>query len=57
MRQSALWIALLCAGCSRSPPSVTPPGAPESAKTNVLEAGARVLQPTGPVGKLAPSTW
>ncbi|CAG2090393.1 MULTISPECIES: OBAP family protein [Xanthomonas] len=52
MRQSALWIALLCAGCSRSPPSVTPPGAPESAKTNVLEAGARVLQPTGPVGKL-----
>ncbi|MGV7195197.1 OBAP family protein [Xanthomonas axonopodis] len=53
MRQSALLIGIaLCASCSRSPPSVTPPGAPESAKTNVLEAGAKVLQPNGPVGKL-----
>lgn len=53
MRHSALLICVaLCASCSRSPPSVTPPGAPESAKTNVLEAGAKVLQPSGPVGKL-----
>ncbi|MFA0923607.1 OBAP family protein [Xanthomonas fragariae] len=53
MRYSALLIGIaLCVSCSRSPPSVTPPGAPESAKTNVLEAGAKVLQPSGPVGKL-----
>ncbi|MBV6809356.1 OBAP family protein [Xanthomonas campestris pv. pennamericanum] len=53
MRHSALLIGLaLCASCSRSPPSVTPPGAPETPKTNVLEAGAKVLQPSGPVGKL-----
>ncbi|AZR27297.1 DUF1264 domain-containing protein [Xanthomonas vasicola pv. arecae] len=53
MRYSALLIGLaLCTSCSRSPSSVTPPGAPESAKTTVLEAGAKVLQPNDPVGKL-----
>ncbi|MFC7521749.1 OBAP family protein [Xanthomonas populi] len=53
MRRSALWIGLaLCIGCSRSPPSVTPPGAPERARTTVLEASAKVLQSNGPVIKL-----
>ncbi|ACD59917.1 putative lipoprotein [Xanthomonas oryzae pv. oryzae PXO99A] len=33
----------LCASCSRSTSSVTPPGATESAKTNVLKVGATVL--------------
>ncbi|QGH66105.1 DUF1264 domain-containing protein [Xanthomonas oryzae pv. oryzicola] len=53
MRHSALLIGLaLCASCSRSTSAVTPPGATESAKTNVLKAGAQVLQPSDPVGKL-----
>ncbi len=53
MRHLTLWLALaLCASCSRSPPAVTPPGAPETTKTDVLEAGAKVLQPSGPVEKL-----
>ncbi|WP_225041968.1 OBAP family protein [Xanthomonas campestris] len=53
MRPSLLLLPLaFCAACSRIPPPVTPPGAEETTKTNVLEAGAKVLQSNGPVGKL-----
>ncbi|MCC4598704.1 OBAP family protein [Xanthomonas melonis] len=53
MHPSSLLLPLaLCAACSRTPSPVTPPGAEETAKTDVLEAGAKVLQSNGPVGKL-----
>lgn len=50
-------VALAClqAGCSghgESGPSAKPPGRAESARTNVLEAGAKALQDNGPLAKL-----
>lgn len=49
-------IALLtlagCTGSGSSEPAASPPGAPESAKTNVLEAGAKVLQRDAPTAQL-----
>lgn len=58
--QSPLWalpvsFALVLAACTGSDPApapVEPPGAPETARTNVLEAGATLLQDSGPVGGL-----
>jgi len=55
MNRSA-WLALLgvglCACGSRQPPAVSPPGATESTRTNVLEAGASALQGNGPLARL-----
>lgn len=43
-------LVLALAGCAgESPPAVDPPGAPETASTHVLEAGARVLQAAPPL--------
>lgn len=41
-----------CTGGERIEPAVKPPGAAESAKTNVLEAGAAALQNNGPLAKM-----
>ena len=40
------------AGCTDSPPEVTPAGTEESTKTRVLEAGARLLQTDAPLGPM-----
>src|SRR5690606_2060228 len=40
------------AGCTDSPPEVTPAGAEESTKTRVLEAGAKLLQTDAPLGPM-----
>jgi hypothetical protein len=47
--------ALLLAGCTGGGPvgqGAAPPGAPESSKTDALEAGAALLQNNGPLAKL-----
>lgn len=41
-----------CVGAGSSAPEVGPPGAPESAKTNVLEAGAKLMQGDAPTAGL-----
>ncbi|WP_084267403.1 OBAP family protein [Azohydromonas lata] len=41
--------ALLCAACAQVPPGGSPPGDEKSAKTRVLEAGARLLQAQAPL--------
>lgn len=44
--------SMLIAGCTDSPPEETPAGGEESAKTRVLEAGARVLQTDAPLSPM-----
>ncbi len=41
-----------CTGSDRVEPAITPPGADETARTNVLEAGAALLQDNGPLAKM-----
>jgi hypothetical protein len=45
-------LATACTGGGDVDPAVTPPGAEESAKTDVLEAGAKALQDNGPLAKM-----
>lgn len=55
IRYAGIALALLViAGCNRPAvePAVTPPGAPDTPRTDVLEAGATLLQADGPVGGL-----
>ncbi len=53
-RGSALGIVLGLAACTggTADPPVQPPGAAETPRTRVLEAGARVLQADGPAGRM-----
>jgi hypothetical protein len=48
-RVFALTLGVAAVGCTDSPPSVAPPGADETAETQVLEAGAALLQTQAPL--------
>ena len=55
LRRLPAFLVLILAACTGSdpvPPPAGPPGSPETARTNVLEAGATLLQDSGPVGGL-----
>lgn len=45
-------LATACTGGEEVSPPVTPPGAEETAKTDVLEIGARAIQDDGPLAKM-----
>lgn len=47
----ALLLLAACSGHNDDAPSLQPPGAAETPKTQVLEAGAKALQGNAPVGK------
>jgi len=45
-------LATACTGSEEVAPPVTPPGAEETAKTDVLEIGAKAIQDDGPLAKM-----